>query len=60
MHLNGIIFFFEKLIFLNTVEARSLFSLHMFNLVTINKFQRSKLTFDVSAKVAHIGAPSTY
>ena len=28
----------------------------MFNLVSINKFQRSKLTFDLSAKVAHIGA----
>ena len=27
----------------------------MFNLVSINKFQRSRLTFDLSAKVAHIG-----
>ena len=25
----------------------------MFNLVSINKFQRSRLTFDLSAKVAH-------
>ena len=25
-----------------------------------NKFQRSRLTFDLSAKVAHIGVPSTY
>ena len=25
-----------------------------------NKFQRSMLTFDISAKVAHIGVPSTY
>ena len=32
----------------------------MFNLVSINKFQRSRLTFDLSAKVAHIGVPSTY
>ena len=32
----------------------------MFNLVSINKFQRSRLTIDVSAKVAHIGVPSTY
>ena len=31
----------------------------MFNLVSINKFQRSRLTFDLSAKVAHIGVPST-
>ena len=27
--------------------------------MSINKFQRSKLTFDLSAKVAHIGVPST-
>ena len=27
--------------------------------MAINKFQRSKLTFDLSAKVAHIGVPST-
>ena len=32
----------------------------MFNLVSINKFQRSRLTFDLSAKVAHIRVPSTY
>ena len=32
----------------------------MFNLVSINKIQRSRLTFDLSAKVAHIGVPSTY
>ena len=25
-----------------------------------NKFQRSRLTFDFSAKVAHIGVPSTH
>ena len=28
--------------------------------MAINKFQRSTLTFDLSAKVAHIGVPSTY
>ena len=28
--------------------------------MTINKFQRSRLTFELSAKVAHIGVPSTY
>ena len=32
----------------------------MFNLVSLNKFQGSSLTFDFSAKVAHIGVPSTY
>ena len=32
----------------------------MFNLVSINKFQRSTLTFDLSTKVAHIGVPLTY
>ena len=28
--------------------------------MAINKFQRSSLTFDLSAKVAHIVVPSTY
>ena len=28
--------------------------------MTINKFQRSRLTFNFSAKVAHIGVPSTH
>ena len=28
--------------------------------MAINKFQRSRLTFDLSAKVTHIGVPSTY
>ena len=28
--------------------------------MAINKFQRSRSTFDLSAKVAHIGVPSTY
>ena len=32
----------------------------MFNLVSINKFQRSRLIFDLSAKVPYIGVPSTY
>ena len=52
--------FLLKVDLLNTVEANSLFSLDMFNLVSINKFQRSMLTFDISAKVAHIGVLSTY
>ena len=58
MHLNGKLF--EKLIFLIQLKLKKLFSLDMFNLVPINKFQRSRLTFDFSAKVAHIGVPSTY
>ena len=28
--------------------------------MAINKFQRSKLTFNFSAKIAHIGVPSTH
>ena len=28
--------------------------------MAINKFQRSRLTFDLSANVAHIGVPSSY
>ena len=28
--------------------------------MAINKFQRSRLTIDLSAKVAHIGVPSIY
>ena len=28
--------------------------------MAINKFQRSRLTFNISAKVAHIGVPSTH
>ena len=34
------------------------FSLDMFNLVSINKLQRSRLIFDFSAKVAYIGSPT--
>ena len=48
MHLNGT--FFEKLIFLILWKSKSLFSLDMFNLVSINKFQRSRLIFDLSTK----------
>ena len=28
--------------------------------MAINKFQRSRLTFNFAAKVAHIGVPSTH
>ena len=41
-------------------KPKSLILLDMFNLVSINKFQRSRLTFELSAKVAQIGVPSTY
>ena len=58
MHLNEK--FFEKLIFLIMLKPKKLFSFDMFNLVPINKFKKSRLTFDLSAKVAHIGVPSTY
>ena len=51
--------FFEKLIFLILLKPKKLFSFDRSNLVPINKFQRSRLTFDLSAKVAHIGVPST-
>ena len=55
MHLNGI--FFEKLMFLILWKPKSLFLLDMLNLVSTNKFQRSRMTFDLSAKVAHIWSP---
>ena len=32
----------------------------MFNLVSINKFQRARLTFDLSGKVTPVGVPLTY
>ena len=49
-----------KSLFFEYCGSQSLFSLDMFNLVAINKFQRSRLIFDLSAKVAYIGVPSTY
>ena len=58
MHLNGNSF--EMLIFLLLWKPKSLFSLDMLNLVSINRFQRSMLTFDLLSKVVHIGVPSTY
>ena len=44
-------------------RPKSLFSLDMFNLVSINKFQRSRLTrltFALSAKVTYIVVLSIY
>ena len=62
MRLNWIIFFW-KVDFLNTVVAKVIILAWYVlsdDTLAINKFQRSKLTFDLSAKVAHIGVPSTY
>ena len=50
------------------LKPKSLFLLYMLNrmyvkpnvIMAINKFQRSVLTFDLSAKVAHIEVPSIY
>ena len=61
MHLNGI--FFCKVDFWNTVEAKvnTLTRYVKSNeTMAINKFQRSRLTFNFSSKVAHIGVPSTH
>ena len=61
MHLNGK--FFEKLIFWKIVEALVIILTWYVKLnetLAINKFQRSSLTFDLSAKVGHIGVPSIF
>ena len=61
MHLNGI--FFWKFNFLKTVEAEVIILIWYVEpneTMAINKFQRSRLTFNFSAKVAHIGVPSTH
>ena len=49
--------FFEKLIFFNTVEAKVIiltWYVKTNETMAIYKFQRSRLTFALSAKVAHI------
>ena len=61
MHLKGI--FLWKVDFLNTAEAKVI--IHTWYVKTnetmaINKFQRSRLIFALSAKVAHIVVPSIY
>ena len=61
MHLNGKIY--EKLIFLKTVEALVIiltWYVKPNETMAINKFQRSRLTFDLSAYVAYIGVPSIF
>ena len=54
-------FFFWKVDFLNTVEAKVIiltWYVETNETMAINKFQVSRLTFNLSAKVAHIGVPS--
>ena len=61
MHLKGK--FFEKLIFFKTVEAKVIILtcyVKINETMAINKFQRSRLTFALSAKVAHIVVQSIY
>ena len=61
MHLNGN--FFWKVDFLNTIDAKDIiltWYVKPNETMAINKFQRSRLTFELSAKVAHIGVGSTY
>ena len=54
--------FLKKVDFLNTVEAKVIiltWYVKPIETMTINKCQRSRLTFDFPAKVSHIGVPST-
>ena len=60
MHLNGK--FLEKLIFFNTFETKLIiltWYVKPNETIAINKFHRSKLTFNIEAKVTHIGFLST-
>ena len=62
MHLNGIIFFW-KVDFLNTVEAKVIiltWYVKTYDTMALNKFQRSRLTYALSAKVAQIMVPSIH
>ena len=55
--------FFWKVDFLNTVKAKVIiltWYVKTNDTVAIIKFQRSRLTFALSAKVAHIVVPSIY
>ena len=54
---------FWKVEFLNTVEAKVIiltWYIKTNETMAINKFQRSRLTFALSAKVAHIVVQSIY
>ena len=60
MHLN--VFFFWKVDFLNTVDALVIivtWYVKPNETMAINKFQRSRMTFDLSAKISHIGVPAS-
>ena len=53
----------EKVDILNTVEAKVIILTSYVKpneTMAMNKFQKSRLTFYIIAKVAHIGVPSTY
>ena len=55
--------FFWKVDFSNTVKAKVIiftWYVETNETMAINKFQRSRLTFALSAKVAHIVVPSIY
>ena len=61
MHLNGKCF--RKVDFLKTVEAKVIILTSYVKpneTMAMNEFQRSRLNFNLLAKVAHIGVPSTY
>ena len=51
-----------KVDFLKNVEAKDILSPYVKpnETIVINKFQRSRQTFDLSAKVAHFGVLSKY
>ena len=54
---------FWKVDFLNTIEAKVIiltWYVKPNETMAINKFPRSRLTFDLSAKIAHIGVLSTH
>ena len=56
-------FLFWKIDFLDTIEAKVIiltWYVKPNETMAINKFQRSRLTFNFSAKVAHIGLLSTH
>ena len=58
MHLNG-----NFLYFLETAEAKVIILTQCVkhnDTMAINKFQMSRLAFDLLAKVIHIGIPSIY
>ena len=55
--------FFKRLTFFYSVEAKVIILISYVKpneTMAINKFQRSRLTFNFSAKVAHIGVSSTH